>query len=119
MVLKGMKLNWLLGVLLFLEGNLMAENTSSPIYIGTYTGGKSKGIYISRFDSSTGKLSAPELAIEAKNPTFLCLHPNGKYLYSVVEIDSFDGTKSGAVSAYRIESGGGRLSLLNEQASEG
>ena len=96
----------------------MAANASSLIYIGTYTGGKSKGIYASKFDSATGKLSAPELAAEAKNPSFLCLHPNGKYLYSVGEIDSFDGKKSGAVSAYRIESGG-KLSLLNEQASEG
>jgi 6-phosphogluconolactonase len=113
-----MKLNWLSGVLLFLGGNLMAANTSSLVYIGTYTGGKSKGIYSAHFDSAAGTLSQPELAIEAKNPSFLCLHPNGKFLYSVGEVDSFDGKKSGAVSAYRIEPGG-KLSLLNEQASEG
>jgi 6-phosphogluconolactonase len=118
MVFEGMKLNWFSGVLLFVGGNLMAENATSLIYIGTYTGGKSKGIYVSKFDSSIGKLSEPELAIDAKNPSFLCLHPNGTYLYSVGEIDSFGGKKSGAVSAYRVESGG-KLSLLNEQASEG
>jgi 6-phosphogluconolactonase len=118
MVFGGMKLNWLSGVLLFVGGNVMAANTSSLIYIGTYSGGKSKGIYSAKFDPATGTLSAPELAVEAKNPSFLCLHPSGKYLYSVGEIDSFDGKKSGAVSAYRIEAGG-KLSLLNEQASEG
>jgi len=88
MVFEGMKLNWFSGMLLFLGGNVMAANTSSLVYIGTYTGGKSKGIYLSKFDASSGKLSAPELAIETKNPSFLCLHPNRKYLYSVGEIDS-------------------------------
>jgi 6-phosphogluconolactonase len=58
------------------------------------------------------------LAAEAKNPSFLCLYPNGKFLYSVGEVDSFDGKKSGVVSAYRIEPGG-KLTLLNQQASEG
>src|SRR5205823_6310221 len=115
---EGMKLNWFSGMLLFLGGNIMAANTSSLVYIGTYTGGKSKGIYLFKFNSSSGKMSAPELAIETKNPSFLCLHPNGKYLYSVGEIDSFDGKKSGAVTAYRIDSEG-KLSRLNEQASEG
>ena len=93
-------------------------NESSVVYIGTYTGGKSKGIYFSKFDAKTGKLSAPELAVEAKNPTFLCLHPNGKYLYAVGEIDNFEGKKTGAVGAYRIEDTG-RLTLLTQQASEG
>ncbi len=97
----------------------MAANESSLVYIGTYSGGKSKGIYLSRFDEATGKLSALELAAEAKNPSFLCLHPNGKLLYSVGETDSFDGKKSGAVEAYRIEAGTGKLTLLNQQASEG
>ena len=27
------------------------------VYFGTYTGGKSKGIYISRFDPTTGRLT--------------------------------------------------------------
>lgn len=112
-----MKLNWLLGVALFMEGGLMAA-TSSTVYIGTYTGGNSKGIYVSKFDGANGTLSAPELAVETKNPSFLCLHPKGKYLYAVGEIDSFDGKKSGAVSAYRIEPGG-KLSMINQQASEG
>src|SRR5262245_6418855 len=80
-------------VLLSLGGDLMAADSSSHIYIGTYSGGKSKGIYLSKFDAATGKLTAPELAVEAKNPSFLCLHPNGKILYTVAETDAFDGQK--------------------------
>ncbi|MEI9959821.1 MAG: beta-propeller fold lactonase family protein [Limisphaerales bacterium] len=51
-------------------------------YFGTYTGAKSKGIYVSRFDSAIGKLSAPELAAEIQNPSFLAVHPNGHNLYA-------------------------------------
>ena len=49
------------------------------VYFGTYTGAKSKGIYVSRFDPATGRLSAPELAAAARNPSFLALHPNGLF----------------------------------------
>ena len=34
------------------------------VYLGTYTGPKSKGIYVSRLDRSKGELGAPELAAE-------------------------------------------------------
>jgi 6-phosphogluconolactonase len=40
----------------------------SLVYFGTYTSTNTKGIYVSRFDSDTGKLSAPELVAETKKP---------------------------------------------------
>ena len=51
------------------------------VYFGTYTGGKSKGIYRSELDLATGKLSEPKLAGKAVNPSFLAIHPGGKLLY--------------------------------------
>jgi 6-phosphogluconolactonase len=98
---------------------MSAEANSSLLYIGTYTGKKSKGIYSARFDSGTGKLSAPELAVETKNPSFLALHPNGRVLYAVGEIDEFQGMKTGAVSSFSIDGRSGKLSLLNQQPSGG
>src|SRR5712664_3779175 len=89
---------------------MSAEANSSLLYIGTYTGKKSKGIYSARFDSETGKLSAPELAAETKNPTFLALHPRGRILYAVSEIENFQGKKTGAVSAFSIDAKTGKLS---------
>ncbi len=38
------------------------------VYFGTYTGAKSRGIYLSSFDPRTGSLSTPVLAAEG-----LCL----------------------------------------------
>ena len=45
------------------------------VYVGTYTGEKSQGIYRTRLDLATGTLSAPELAATATNPSFLALDP--------------------------------------------
>src|SRR5262245_14502654 len=70
------------------------------VYFGTYTGAKSKGIYVSRLNLATGKLSAPELAAEITSPSFLAIHPNHKFLYAVNEVSNFSGKRSGAVSAF-------------------
>jgi 6-phosphogluconolactonase len=86
----------------------------SLVYFGTYTGAKSQGIYVSRFDPATGRLSAPELAAKTQNPTFLAIHPGGFYLYAVNE-------KSGAgtVSAFALDAKTGKLTPLNQQACGG
>jgi 6-phosphogluconolactonase len=85
------------------------------VYFGTYTGAKSQGIYVSRFDLSTGKLGAPELAAETKNPSFVTIHPNHHFLYAVGEFSSPDGKKGGVVSAFAIDPASGKLTLLNQQ----
>jgi 6-phosphogluconolactonase len=89
------------------------------VYVGTYTGPKSKGIYLMRLDLATGNLTAPELAGEADQPSFLAIHPNHHFLYAVGEIDAFDGKKSGAVDAFAIAPDTGKLTLLNQQPSGG
>jgi 6-phosphogluconolactonase len=92
---------------------------SMTVFLGTYTGGSSQGIYKCRLDMSSGKLSDLELAAETVNPSFLALHPNGQYLYAVGEIDDFGGQKTGGVSAYRIDGDTHRLTLLNQTPSGG
>jgi len=85
------------------------------VYFGTYTGGDSpsRGIYQATLDVETGALSQPVLAAEATNPSFLEIHPNGRYLYTVSESGG-----AGSVGAYAIEPDGG-LRLLNRQPSGG
>jgi len=91
----------------------------SFVYFGTYTGAKSKGIYISRFESNTGKLSAPELAAKTTNPTFLAVAPGRNFLYAVSEVNEVGGKPTGAVSAFALDARTGKLTLLNQQASGG
>ena len=96
-----------------------SADPSISVYIGTYTGEKSKGIYLSHFDTSSGKLTPPELAAETKSPSFLAIHPNKRFLYAVGEVSEFNGKKAGAVSAFEIETKDGHLRLLNQQPSGG
>jgi len=89
---------------------------SLPVYFGTYTSGKnsSKGIYRSVLDTETGELSAPVLAAEAMNPSFIEIHPGGKFLYAVSESGD-----AGTVSAFATDPDTGNLKLLNSRPSGG
>lgn len=76
-------------------------------YVGTYTrGGLSEGIYHGTLNSETGEAKLLGLAGKAKNPSFVAIHPNRKFLYSVVE------ENGGAVGAFAIEKDG-TLRALN------
>lgn len=89
------------------------------VYIGTYTRAKSKGIYSWRFNAATGKLTPLGLAAESASPSFLAVHPNGKFLYAVNEIPGSDGQKSGNVSSFAIDRDSGKLTPLNKASSRG
>src|SRR5262245_4188096 len=68
-------------------------------YFGTYTnGGKSKGIYCYKLDLATGKLTEAGVTEGIKNPSFLAIHPTGKFLYAVSEVNDADGKPGGAIS---------------------
>jgi 6-phosphogluconolactonase len=89
------------------------------VYFGTYTSGTSKGIYVSRLNRETGALSAPTLAADAVNPSYLAVHPTRDFLYAVSEIDKFEGKPTGSVSAFAIDRASGLLKPLNRQSSGG
>jgi 6-phosphogluconolactonase len=115
-------LGWILLLLaVVLPGSARAEDAAKyHVYVGTYTdGGKSKGIYRCELDLKTGKLGEAVAVGETKNPTFLALHPTGKYLYAVGEISNFGGKKAGGVVAFAIDPKTGDLKKLNEQSSGG
>ncbi len=96
-----------------------SPETRMLVYIGTYTGAKSKGIYVSRLDTASGRLSPPELAAETKSPSFLAVHPNGSVLYSVSETSEIGVNHAGTVSAFGIDQKTGRLTLISQQTSGG
>ena len=109
-------------ILLALPVSAPKSSADKPylVYVGTYTHkSDSKGIYVYTFDPGTGKLSPLGVAAESEDPSFLAVHPNGKYLYAVNEIDHFGAQKSGAVSAFSIDAKTGKLTLLNQAATRG
>ncbi len=92
-------------------------------YVGTDTSaidgkGNGKGIYLFEMESSSGQLSLIKLAAEARNPSWLCLDPSQRYLYTVNEISDFQG-KNGSVSAFAVDQSNGDLRLLNTVSSQG
>ncbi len=90
------------------------------VFVGTYPGGKSLGIYVFAIDPVSGRLvTGPTLAGPSGNPSFLALHPSGRFLYAVNEVANFRGGKTGAVSAFAVDPITGKLALLNQQPSQG
>ena len=87
------------------------------MYTGTYTSGSGKGVYVSRFQPQRERISAPVLAADTANPSFLAVHPNGQWLYAVNENGS--ANVMGSVSAFAIDHRNGKLSLLNWVSSKG
>ncbi|HET8925563.1 MAG TPA: lactonase family protein [Candidatus Acidoferrum sp.] len=79
-------------------------------FVGTYTTKTaSKGIYAFRYDASSGKPTPIGVAAETPDPSFLAIHPSGKYLYAVNEAG-----KNSMVSAFVLDTQSGKLTLLNQ-----
>ena len=77
-----------LALLLAAMSTLTTSAQSLRVFIGTYTGTGSQGIYTTTFDLKQGTFSAPSVAAETPNPSFLDLSPDLKVLYTVNESPS-------------------------------
>jgi 6-phosphogluconolactonase len=91
------------------------------VWFGTSTSGKSEseGIYVARFDPTTGGISEPVLAAQAANPSFLAAHPTRPLIFAVAEVDDHDGGRTGGVTGFAIDEATGRLTALGGQPSGG
>lgn len=102
-----------------LAHSVYAQSTDKiPFYVGTYTNRTSEGIYRSELDTTNGKMDPAKLVAKLTNPSFLCIHPNGEYLYAVTETVRGAGGENARVMAYKIEANGD-LTLINSQKAEG
>jgi len=90
------------------------------VYIGTYTEKTaSKGIYAFRFDDGTGALTPVGLVAETPNPSFLTASANGRYVYAVNELQTYEGESSGSVTAFAADAATAKLTQLNVQSTKG
>jgi 6-phosphogluconolactonase len=108
-----------------LEPSLRAAARPEPdpqtlaLYVGTYTTGKSEGIYHCRLKLASGALERVGVTKGVVNPSYLTVAPNGRWLYAVNETEEFKGQPSGAVSAFAIEAQTNGLRLLNQRPAQG
>lgn len=87
------------------------------LLVGTYTGGKSKGVHVYKFNSSTGESQLIDSAV-TENPSYLVVSPDQKYVYAVNENGNDQGN-GGGVTAFSFEKKTGKLTELNKVSSEG
>lgn len=102
-----------LPALTYAQKNKLVPSTYD-LLIGTYTKGQSKGIYVYRFYTETGKLAYLSQIDNVSNPSYLCVSKNNQFIYAVNE----DG-KNGGVSAFSFQPYEGRITFLNRQTSGG
>lgn len=98
-----------------------ADTKDDPlwVFVGTYTGKKSEGIYRVEFDPATGKLGTPELAAKVTNPSFLTVHPKRTHLFCVCEVGDAKGKHGGGVTGFTLDTKTGELKRINEESSVG
>jgi 6-phosphogluconolactonase len=83
--------------------------------VGTYTNtGKSQGIYCYEMNSKTGVVTQKSVTAGVSNPSFLCVTPDKKFVYSVNE--SAEGS---AANAFAFDANAGKLTFLNRSMTEG
>lgn len=103
---------FILSLMLMAVQNLYAQEVN--LLVGTYTNRKSEGIYVYKFNTSTGELK-PVSTLFVKNPSYLALSKDKKHVYAVSE----DGDNKGGVSAFSFDEATGKLNFINSQLSNG
>ncbi|HVY76593.1 MAG TPA: lactonase family protein [Puia sp.] len=93
--------------------NATAYAQDAYLFVGTYTSGKSKGIYVYKFNTASG-VATEVSTLKADNPSYLAIAPDGKHIYSANE-----GPGMGSVGAYAFDAQTGQLRLLNNQSAQG
>lgn len=91
------------------------------VYVGSQTRLGGKGIYGFRL-LKDGRSTEPVVLIETETPSFIALHPNGKWIYAVCEA-SKGKPPQGSVLSFAVDTsdknGEAKLSLINKTNSGG
>lgn len=89
------------------------------LYVGTFSVRGSQGIYAFSFDRVKRTLKLLQTVPSLESPSYLTVHPSGKFLYSVNRGKADASDNGGSVTAYGIDSKSGKLSGLNNRPSYG
>jgi 6-phosphogluconolactonase len=104
-------------ILFLFHGGLLAQE--QHLLVGTYTSGKSEGIYVYRFNTGSGETKF-ESVVKTSNPSFLAVSPDKQFIYSVNEnFDSSQKGFTGSIVAFTFDKKNGTLTEINEASSGG
>jgi 6-phosphogluconolactonase len=96
-----------------------SARASHLMFVGTYTGPTSQGIYAFRFDDASGALTPVGLVAETPSPSFLAISPDKRTLFAVNEVSSYGGEQTGSVTSFAIDPATGKLKPINTESSHG
>lgn len=111
-----MRKNILLALLVTFYFVSCAQKNENYLLIGTYTSGKSEGVYVYRFNSTTGDFDSVSV-VKTPNPSYLAISPDEKFVYAVNE--GADKGNGGKVTAFAFNKTDGKLSFIDQQPSAG
>lgn len=97
--------------------SLSVYGQSAYLYIGTFADRGSEGIYVYEFDLQTANFQQIQTIDHLQSPSYLCLHPSGKYLYSGNRASILADKKWGSISAFSIDEKSGQLQHLNDASA--
>ena len=104
---------------LFLFNTAFAQSKNAYLLVGTYTSGKSEGIYVYDFNSANAETRLLS-TVKASNPSYLAVSPNKKMVYAVTEnAEAQKDGIGGGVSSFAFDKKTGMLTPVNEQFSGG
>ena len=97
----------------------MSDQEQMWVFVGTYNRRGSEGIYLYRLDVASVALELVSTAAVADNPSYLALHPSGRYLYAINEVRTFAGQPGGGITALSFDPASGKMAVLNSQSVVG
>jgi len=93
-------------LLAFLIISIPAISQKYHVYVSSYSKDHDTGIYMYQFNEKKGSFKYSGQTSGVHTSSYLCLHPSGKYLYSVA---------FGEIAAFDIDKDSGSLTLINKQ----
>ena len=92
------------------------SQTKELIFVGTFDGHGSEGLYVFSFDREALAFELLQTISERSSPSFQAVHPQMQVLYSINMSEFSDQNNHQTISAYRADRESGTLSLINEQS---
>ena len=97
----------------------MTTNPNHFLFVGGYAPEDKPGISAFLFNSETGEMTSQGAYTEIKNPSFLAVHPNGKWFYAVSETSQSGDGEYGSVWAFSYQRRPMEIRPINQQATDG
>jgi 6-phosphogluconolactonase len=98
---------------------ILAGPEGATFYVGTYTEGRSEGIYRCRLDFGSGAVRIESAVNGVTNPSFLVTDGSRGRMYAVCETAEFQGMPGGSVVSFAVNRESGEARVLNSRPTRG